>query len=190
MRATLLITLGLALTITLICMAVVASSRTHVLPNENWDMGLMRCAGEPCFLEITPGKTTWVAAVAALGNDSKYAKVVLVPSENGNSVDSIFIEPLVEQPITVGEIVALYGTPSCVDIYRQSSTVELNYRLLHVLTQFTDNQIRPDAYVTFIVMENPSVYPTQCDSIDGYKRQAIRRFWQGFASEQYYLYAE
>jgi hypothetical protein len=185
----------------LACMGVIAYSSTYPATDGISQLGLMRCGELPCFRGIEPGRTSWADAVAAFNGQSSIridgfaGNFVLFPSKNGASLGAIFIRLPLDQLITIGELIAFYGTPSCVHIFRQSHTLILHYPSLHVLTQFVDHRISASTSIKFILIGEPVTlldqHQTQCDPtrFDSNQGQVSRRAWRGFASARSYFEA-
>src|SRR5262249_22091672 len=116
---------SLWLIITFFYAAVVVFSRGSAQEDRLARLGLRRCSDLPCLHGVIPGQTSWTDALAAfngqaaLTDDPLFDKITLFRSSNGLSLEAILIELPPDHPVPLGEIIAYYGTPSCVFIYGQ-----------------------------------------------------------------------
>jgi hypothetical protein len=137
-----------------------------------------------------PGKTSPTDAAVIIAADTELAasQIVTFASDNGEHVAALMLN---RPALSLGEVLALYGKPQCVDIFRQVGTVTLHYALLHVLTRFQDDHLSPDSPILSLVLGNmpgmdaaPPCDGPQSAEVD---TRMARRRWKGFASLQQYL---
>ncbi len=194
----LLLTIALCAILTMGCTTVIAFSRAYPASDRLSELGLRRCIETLCFRGIIPGRTSWQDAIVAFNGhsiaegDPFFGRIMLLPSSDGNSLESILIDHPLDEPIQLGEIMALYSFPACVDIYPRTGMLVLHYGMLHVLTRFINTQISPNTPVMQIVLKIPvpnSNTSPQCSSVHSAEinGQYAQRSWRGFVSEQRYL---
>src|SRR5262249_28202674 len=123
--------------------------------------------------------------------DLAYAKIVLFSSSQEEKLASIMLDQPLDSPLTVGEVMTLYGTPSCLHVY--PNFVVLHFGSVHVLTDRVYQNFNLDTRVRTIVIGNPVEYmdwpiPSCALTLsDNKHEQNPLRSWQGFASIQRYL---
>ncbi|HVU14404.1 MAG TPA: hypothetical protein VHD90_24165 [Phototrophicaceae bacterium] len=186
---------SISLLLTMICTVVVVSSGTLPESEHRPAVGLMRCGDLPCYQTITPGETSWRSAVAALGGqsiireDASYSEIALFPSSDGGTVASILLDRPIH-PVTIGNLVALYGTPTCMVVFRESNTLMLHYPLLHVYAQFSDKTFTPFSHARSIVLGTPAESTTSVSPCTSAKPETLLEQappWQIFGAVSRYL---
>jgi hypothetical protein len=106
---------------------------------------------------IIPGQTTWNEALAILRSRvfssdgvsvilDKPSKISRVSLSISNPINSIKIEYLKVSLITLGEVVAMYGSPCKVSWYNGDIRITISYPLLAVV-------IKTDVWPSEVVME-------------------------------------
>lgn len=160
---------------------------------------LMRCGDQPCFRGITPGQTNWADAVAVfkgqqlIQSDTQFAKIALFPSSAGDTVGGLLLDRPLGEATTVGAVLAVYGTPTCLEINRVANTLILHYPGLHVLARFRENRFNPESQVVAVVLGQVSdavvAQKPVCSDLGQFteRAQTSQHVWQGFASLQHYL---
>lgn len=193
------VTTFVCLSITCTCFGVIAYSRSR--PNLNEPLEFALCEGSPCFLEIVPGQTNRAYAESALNQfttrvGAEDASFSIIPSEDGQLVNAIYIEPAIEENISLTTILSVYGTPACIEIYRPTGRIILHYPAMHVhaQTQFDGNHLSPHTSVRSVVLGNPNPYATQiepCKRPDldapGQERATTILHWSGFSTMRGYF---
>jgi hypothetical protein len=169
--------------------ATIALIGVYREPERNIEMS--RCAGTPCWNAIVPGKTGWADALTIISahSDPTAGQVTGFPSDDGQSVASLL---LTRPTLRLGEVIALYGKPQCVDIFRQVDTMTLHYTLLHVLTRFQNDHLSPDSPILSLVLGALPGTESDAPVCDGPHSaetdlHMARRRWLGYASLQIYL---
>lgn len=188
MPVRILVSLSALLIVVLFGAATVLISATRG-PERVIEIG--RCGGTPCWNGIVPGKTSPTDAAAIIAADTRLTaqQIASFSSDDGQHIASLLLN---RPSLQLGEILVLYGSPQCVDIYRQAGTMTLHYALLHALTRFQNDQISSDSPILSLVLgtlpgaENVSV-SCKAPRVAEIDRVAARRQWQGFASLQKYL---
>ncbi len=175
----------------------VVGSRIIAIPAQPLSAGLADCAGNPCFHNAIPGQTSWPEAIAAfdgrstIADDASYLKITLFPSEHNNQLAAIMLERPLGQAVTVGAILAHYGTPSCVSASQHPGVVILHYPAVHFMTRPIQNVFGPLTRITTVVLGNP---------VGGSWRRSLtcqtlrvggssQHSWHGFAALEYYAHS-
>lgn len=156
------------------------------------------CAGAPCLLGVSPGRTAWADAQVALAGpeveaDEKSIAVPL-PARNGvtfyRSIDKISVGRVslnVQRPeytLTAGWIIERYGLPCGVSIYWRVGMLTLRYPKLMANVSIK-NRLSLESPVRSVFYHDPAfdggreLDPCRDNVTD---TGMMHRFWRGFAS--------
>ena len=183
---------------TLVCLAV--SGLGHALATQS-ELGVGICDGQPCVQGVIPGKTAWQTAQARLSQkhgariedksirftSTANAQTDLYISVDLTNVGRIAISP--SGDLTLGWLIAQYGVPCGITIYRYSNTITIRYPALLA-------NIEPDAQLLrvrfplkqVLILDpafSPVFQPNMC--VDNMTDGARNYRWAGFATPRYYI---
>lgn len=182
-------TLVVAVSISLIALGHIQSVAARPFQTNTSRLALGVCDGIPCYGSLIPTRTTLSDANQLLTNYKvpHDAVISIYPSLNRQAVAAVSIG----QPgVVLGDILSLYGPPSCIGYYRRDGTVMVHYPMLHLMARVPDNRWGPRTRVAMIVLGNPVPPAGQttaiCAHVDeaGSDPNAVYReyAWHGFAS--------
>jgi hypothetical protein len=190
----------------ILCPVGLVVGRLDQTPNELQTLGFDLCDGKPCFMEITPGVTTWDDAKAIfMRNKAERAPWSNAKTEelsfrirNGLSASvaawslpqglatlvrlgDIAYSPGVS---SVGNFIGQYGSPRCIALlHKYSYFVELYYSAMTLVLFREDARLTSSTLILEIYLENPAPRPTNfsCSSYNAYEVRTVSD-WRGFAS--------
>jgi hypothetical protein len=202
---------GLYLTLALGCAAIIRYSSGQPSANRAAELGLGICAGRPCFRGLVPGDTRWTDAVVMLeglryrgiqysagasgslsyiisGKNFKQ-HITLYAAHEGSALASIYLHIPRSERLTVSDILALYGPPTCVDTrYRSGDSLLLHYPALHILVPAGRNRFGSATPVLSVLLGHAVGQPDDlCDLSPG--NNPNQQPWRGFAFIRKYLNA-
>jgi hypothetical protein len=189
------------------CAAMVAYGSGRPAANAASDLGLGICEKVACFRGLVPGQTGWANAAAALSamNEDTLSQgaaalsgqsqlsgtgyissheFIFYASQDGQKLAAIFIRMQPGSPVTLGDILTLYGMPTCVDTFYQGvGMVLLHYPDLHVSVRFRGTHFTPTTPVSSIVLGHVrDNSPNPCNFQHVVGEDAVsQRPWAGFA---------
>ncbi len=159
------------------------------------------CGTSPCVMGITPGNTDWHEAQTTLARQQHsyvQPKSIVFPlqpegeasffiSVDGVSVGRTYLS--FRQPVSVGWLMARYGSPCGLTFYLYSDTITLRYPFLLANINLPDGHLHPHMPVHNIQFSDPhfmmKAQPDVC--VDNITDGARNRRWLGFADRWYYL---
>ncbi|MBL8166333.1 MAG: hypothetical protein JNJ61_30390 [Anaerolineae bacterium] len=174
-----------------------------LLPDDARATSLQTCGGAACALGITPGSTSWEAAYRAFsGTDGQLsaksivvrlrprAEAALYVSVNRVHVGRIALSFM--EPLDLGWVLARYGTPCGVSIYRGAQMLTLRYPFLLANVNLTGERLDSRLPVTSIQYKDPAfemaIQPDMC--VDPVTDLAVNTDWHGFAPLWHYLLSQ
>jgi hypothetical protein len=207
---------SLCIVLAAMCASMPAYGSTRPVVNGALRLGLNRCIDGPCFQAMVPGRISWKDAVITLEalydrgileysnmargalsyvvTDSRLNReLVLHASPDSRTLTSIYIRPPLAQPVTVGDILGLYGAPACIDtFYRTSGNLTLHYDSLHVLVPIDGKRFNSATRIISILLDIPGGHSQdRCDTNQpGNPGAPDTPPWRGFALLQHYLSLE
>jgi hypothetical protein len=197
----------MCLALALGCAAMIAYGSGRPAGNNASELGLGMRQGVACFRGIVPGQTSWENATAALramdedsvqqpsaspldqsqpsltGHNSSQ-EIIFYASQDGQKLAAIFIRLRPGNPVMVGDILTLYGIPTCVDtFYLGVGVLLLHYPNLGVLVRFKGTHFTPATPVSSIVLghiRDDAPAPCNLQHVEG-ETAVSQRPWAGFA---------
>jgi hypothetical protein len=204
--ATLLLKVSLGLWLTTAAAGLIVMNSSQAFSDRDFltRQGLALCDGIPCFRGIVPEQTSWEQGLAvfngqaAIFNDPFFRRITLLPSEDGQKVDTVSLDSPLDPAFTIGTLVDTFGTPSCVDtyVYDHSGTLILHYPGLHIVAHFTNNHFNAYTSANTIVLRDPPTIPGQpiaaCSALnsDNNRSRFSQLPWKGFAYIHDYVIEE
>jgi hypothetical protein len=171
-----------------------------LLPDDARAASLQTCDGMACALGITPGGTSWETAYRTFsGTDGQLsaksiivrmrprAEAALYLSVNHVHVGRISLSFM--EPLDLGWVLARYGTPCGVSIYRGAGMLTLRYPFLLANVNLKGERLDSRLPVSSIQYKDPAfemaIQPNMC--VDPVTDLAVNTDWHGFAPLWHYL---
>jgi hypothetical protein len=194
------IVVGVFVVAVLLCGAATVYGRTRTDP----DMPhFQNCEGLPCMFGVQPGYTTWLDARADLAalnpREMSRARIILradngdwiemYPSMDHVSVGSISYFPPRNRIVPVAWVIARYGAPCSVTVYRYSDIVTLRYPFLLANVLVPEDEFHHHTPINTLYFTDPA-YKSNIQRdvcVDNITDGAANRRWLGFTSISSYL---
>ncbi len=176
------------------CVSVVVLARLQPLP----DLvdGLAECDNQPCYLSITPGRTSWSEAQSIfIGRPNSHVDDTTVDSRPGAGVQTLLVSYNqrevghvsillrgLQRP-TIGAWIARYGPPCVMAVFPQQRFVILRYQNLEAFHYFDGPQ--PDKFVLTPDMLIQAVVLVDMPNFCEIRFPGLSKRWVGFTSTPY-----
>jgi hypothetical protein len=191
------IAIRLLIGMVLVCQAIILTGR--ILPARS-TLGLGACDGQPCLQGIIPGKTAWLDAQRILSEQAlarvadksirllstNHAQADLFISVDLTNVGRIAITP--SGTITLGWLIAQYGVPCGITIYRYSRMITIRYPSLLANIEPDVQELAWGFPLKQVQILDPAFRPVfQRDMcVDNLTDGARNYLWGGFTTAHYY----
>jgi hypothetical protein len=166
--------------------------RARTESNELAALGLGLCSGKPCYMGITPGKTTWNVATdftygyrgfvgtrVLTANNTRFS-VSMHPDADTSHVNAIQFERIGTMPrVSIGHFIQLYGLP-CAVISENPKLTWFQYPFGSVDIDLDDGRFTSQSPIGKII------FTTSGNDMCMYGGPLTAHPWSGFASARHY----